>query len=139
MDEEVYYDDDLWFTHKGCEGNHYLIGNPHTHPGRMWAWCPKKQGTIFVSKAEMDEISDKAKTWIHGFLMGNQPAPPTGKDGFTDFRSQEYKTWTKAAELFTQTGSWSTEERFCNDCGDKLLASEDTEFCVSCRVKKKLQ
>ena len=85
MDNDLKYDSDLWFEHKGCEGKHYLIGNPHTFPVRMWAWCPKKETTFFVSKSQIGEMSLQTKYWIKGFLTGNQPKPPAEENEDVDF------------------------------------------------------
>jgi len=134
MKEKIDYKENLWFEHLGCEGKHYLIGNPHTFPGRMWAWCPKKERTFFVSKSEMGSMSEQAESWIKGFLSGNQPSPPTNEEGDVDFDSKEYKTWSKAAELFLDTGYWwSGEVRKCENCETELLASELEDICSECQ------
>ena len=72
MKDDLEYDDCLWFYHKGCEGRHYLLGNPHTHYGRMFAWCPEKNTTFCVSESEMNEMSNESKYWIKGFLSGSE-------------------------------------------------------------------
>ena len=96
----------FWFKHKGCEGKHYLIGNPHTFPGRILAWCPIKKIDFCVSKAEMDEISESAQYWLEGFLAGNQPYPPLDDNGDVDFESPEYKNWLLEIKEFRKTGDW---------------------------------
>ena len=75
------YDEMLWFEHKGCDGKHYFLGNPHTFPGRMWAWCPVKESSFFVSKIEILKTSDQAEYWIKGFLSSNEPQPPADENG----------------------------------------------------------
>lgn len=70
--EEINVDDKLWFYHKGCEDKHYLIGNPHTHAGRMLAWCSNKNVTFCVSESEIEDMSLESKYWIRGFLSGNE-------------------------------------------------------------------
>lgn len=101
------FDEKLWFTMGShCEGKHYLIGNPHTFFGRMWAWCPNKERTFFVSKAEMEDYSVEASYWIQGFLTGNQPEPPYKKDETLTFESVEYQNWLKKVEKFNETGYW---------------------------------
>ncbi|MDO1451752.1 hypothetical protein Q0590_36095 [Rhodocytophaga aerolata] len=105
------YDEKLWFFHKGCQGKHYLIGNPHTFKGRMWAWCEHKQRSFFVSKSEISECSEQTTYWIAGFLTGNEPSPPTDKEGDVNFESQEYKAWQKATQEFRQIGYWPEDEQ----------------------------
>jgi hypothetical protein len=73
--EEVELDEKLWFYHKGCEDKHYLLGNPHTHPGRMYAWCPKKKTVFCVSEVEMEDKSVESEYWIKGFLSGSEEIP----------------------------------------------------------------
>lgn len=104
--KKINYDDNLWFEHKGCEGKHYLIGNPHTFTGRMWAYCPKKNKTFFVSKSDIGDKSIETDYWIKGFLTGNQPAPPKDKNDDVDFESQAYKDWIKKVDKFEKTGLW---------------------------------
>lgn len=106
MTNDLIFDSDLWFEHNGCEGKHYLLGNPHTFPGRMWAWCPKKETAFCVSKSEIGEMSIQAKFWIKGFLIGNQPKPPLNKNNEVDYESQEYKDWKIKVDEFEETGLW---------------------------------
>lgn len=100
------YDEALWFHHRGCTGKHYLLGNPHTFPGRMQAWCPMKGRSFFVSKAEMLEASPESKYWVSGFLAGAEPEPPKNAERDVDFESQEYKKWEQRVAEFHQSGSW---------------------------------
>lgn len=104
--EKTQYDENLWFEHKGCAGKHFLIGNPHTFPGRILAFCPKKDKTFFVSKNEIGNMSQQSDYWIKGFLIGNQPEPPTDENDDVDFGSKEYIEWTKKVKLFNETGDW---------------------------------
>jgi hypothetical protein len=101
----------LWFEHLGCRGRHYLIGNPHTVPGRMFAWCPRECCSVFVSRADIGRMSRAARYWIEGFLHGNEPAPPSGPDGPPDFSSRDYRSWRLDAEQFRSTGEWPTRRR----------------------------
>jgi hypothetical protein len=73
--EEVKYDEKLWFFHKNCSGEHFLLGNPHTHPERMYAWCPAKKHCFCVSDSEIEGRSIEAEYWIKGFLSGNESRP----------------------------------------------------------------
>ena len=109
MTEEIIYDEKLWFEHKGCEGKHYLLGNPHTVAGRMLAWCLKENRSFFISKPDIGERSEFADYWIKGFLSGNQPEPPLDENG-TAFGSKEYEEWQKKIEEFEKTGRWEHDE-----------------------------
>jgi len=105
------YDPALWFHHTGCSGNHYLLGNPHTFAGRMYAWCPLKQRTFFVSKSAIGDSSPEAKYLVMGFLHGAEPAPPTDLQGDTDFDSAEYRAWIAKVSAFQESGSWVDAEQ----------------------------
>lgn len=103
-------DERIWFEHDGCEGKHYMLGNPHTFTGRMYAWCPKRQTSFFVSKSEILNASVECEYWIKGFLSGNQPEPPTDEKGDVNFESKEYKNWIDKITEFEKTGDWELEE-----------------------------
>jgi hypothetical protein len=133
MTNEIQFDENLWFIHKGCEGRHYLIGNPHTFYGRILAWCPKKERSFMVSVSEMEQMSDFSKYWIEGYLKGNEPEPPTDSNEDVDFESAEYKTWIEEVKLFNETGYWSSFDRNCEKCGKVLLKSEPEDICEECR------
>lgn len=109
MSEEIRIDENLWFYHHGCEGKHFLVSNPHTSPGRMWAWCPIKKSGFCVSKAEILESSLQTEYWVKGFLIGNQPAPPTNENEDVDLNSEPYKLWNLKVEEYEQTGNWDEE------------------------------
>jgi hypothetical protein len=96
----------LWFMHLGCAGRHYLLGNPHTVPGRMWAWCPRERCTHFVSRADIGSMSRAAAWWVEGYLHGNEPAPPAGPDGPPDFGSPAYRRWKGKVARFRRSGRW---------------------------------
>jgi hypothetical protein len=96
----------LWFMHLGCTGKHYLLGNPHTVPGRIWAWCPREGCSHFVSFGDMGRMSSASSYWVAGYLSGNQPPPPSGPDGPPDFGSPEYKRWQAKVRRFNKTGAW---------------------------------
>ena len=92
------FDKKLWFMHKGCDGKYYLLGNPHTFLGRIWAWCPLKERTFFLPITEIEEISEYSRCWIDGFLAGSEPPPPTNEDGDIDVDSDQYRKWQKKAK-----------------------------------------
>lgn len=124
MAKKIDYDEKLWFYHHNCEGKHYMIGNPHTFYGRMWAWCPKKERTFFVSKGDIEEQSEATHYWVKGYLYGNQPEPPLGKLDMIDFESEQYHKWQEAVALFIDTGYWTSDPETCENCGRQLLNSE---------------
>ena len=101
-------DRNLWFHHRGCKGRHYLIGNPHTVPGRLYAWCPIEQSSLFLACADISSMSKLARYWVAGFLHGNEPDPPPGEDGPPDFGSPPYKKWQRQALQFRKTGVWKS-------------------------------
>ena len=109
---EQEYNSSLWFTMGShCDGKHFIVGNPHTFPGRFLAWCPEKQVSFFASKVEIEEMSTESRYWIQGFLSGNEPEPPCDETGDVDFESKDYALWSEKCEAFAVTGSWQTQEK----------------------------
>lgn len=102
------YDPARWFEHVGCEGRHFIheTGNPHTLPGRMLGWCPKKQGAFYFSKSEVANASPQAKHWIDGFLAGAEPAPPRDEEGGPDYDSDVGRDWAERVRVFRSSGVW---------------------------------
>lgn len=105
-------DKNLWFTLEcdGCSGRHYILGNPHTFPGRIMGYCPEKNKSFFFSVSEIIDMSIETGYWIKGYLTGNEPSPPQSEDGPVDFNSQEYKHWKKRIKDFHKTGYWNVHE-----------------------------
>ena len=133
METELNIDEHLWFYHKGCTGKHFFIGNPHTFPGRILAWCPQQQKSFFLSVSEVEEMSEYSKYWIKGYLTGNEPSPPTDGNGDVQFSGKEYEEWAEAVDLFATTGYWRDEQRFCSSCEKRMLKSEPEIICEKCR------
>ena len=103
----------LWIKLNHCEGNHYLLGNCHTFPGRMNAYCELKDKTFCVSSNEIIEMTTESDYWIRGFLSGNEPEPPEELEmEFPDdyFNSERFKKWVTMTEKFKQTGQWDDEK-----------------------------
>ena len=101
------FDDQLWFLMgEHCEGKHYILGNPHTFPGRFLAWCPCKQVSFFASLAGVENCSVESRYWFQGLLHGSEPSPPRNSEGDIDFDSLEYAEWLKRCEDFRATGYW---------------------------------
>ena len=108
--KEPIFDKKLSFNHKGCEGPHYFLGNPHTFPGRILAWCPVKKQSFCVSKSEISNCSVEAEYWLKGFLIGNQPAPPLSNDKNPELTEKEIKNWKRKLTRFENEGTWEQEE-----------------------------
>lgn len=105
------FDRALWFEHRGCRGRHYLLGNPHTVPGRMLAWCPREQHSLFVARTDIGRMSRAARYWIEGYLHGSEPAPPPGPDGPPEFGSPAYRRWQRQTAQFRAHGTWPAPRR----------------------------
>ena len=100
-------DSNLWIELDHCEGEHYLIGNCHTFPGRMNAYCTKKETTFCVSLSEISNMSEQSRYWIKGFLTGNEPEPPEELENETPeqyFNSERYRNWLTQTEAFRKNG-----------------------------------
>jgi hypothetical protein len=69
------HDPELWIEAHGFDGRCYLLGNPHTHLGRMVVWVESLKDVAYVSKDEIKNASEAARRWIEGFLHGNEPTP----------------------------------------------------------------
>ena len=106
MSKHPKYNTDLWFEHKGCTGKHFILGNPHTFIGRIYAWCPVKQTAFCVSRTEIGKLSNEAEYWIKGYLTGQQPVPPTNENDEIDYQSKEFKEWEKKVDIYEKTGDW---------------------------------
>lgn len=103
---EPVVDEHLWFTHKHCqydsESKHFVIGNCHTFPGRMHAWCPVGKRLFCVSRQEMSEYSYELEWWMRGFLHGNEPEP-TDREKDESWHDPRY---LKCVEAFHRDGVW---------------------------------
>ena len=83
------------------EKAHFLIGSAHTHPGRMWAWCPSRQKHMMISKSEIVACSRESSYWIAGFLHGNAPSCPTAPDGgYLPADDARVQRWREAVQEF---------------------------------------
>jgi hypothetical protein len=67
-------DPDLWVEVAGHDGKLFIMGNPHTFPGRITGWSYEGNHSLYFSKAEVTAASDAARWWIDGFLHGNEPS-----------------------------------------------------------------
>ena len=136
--EAFQYDQELWFTQEWCDEKHFLLGNPHTFPGRMAGWCPKQQLGFCVSRSEMLTCSTATRYWVQGFLSGNEPGLPTNEEGdiIDDEDDPRVKKWRAAIELFATTGIWVVTDRHCEKCGEALLPSQVGMLCKQCFVEK---
>jgi len=105
-------DDWLWISLAACPARDFLVGNCHTFPGRMAAYCPHRDQGFCVSLAEIEEMSPEAERWVRGFLAGNEPEPehmfgPSIHDA-TD-SDDRWPRWREAVANFRRTGDWEPE------------------------------
>jgi hypothetical protein len=95
----------LWISTGGCVERDYLSGNPHTFPGRMETYCPHQpydRRSFSVSKDKILECSSEAEQWIAGYLVGNEPGPPSDDDMTAG--------WLDRIHAFHRTGVWPQPE-----------------------------
>jgi hypothetical protein len=69
------HDPELWVEAHGFDGRCFLLGNPHTHLGRMVVWVESLRDVAYISKYDVENASEAARRWIEGFLHGNEPSP----------------------------------------------------------------
>ena len=93
------FDENLWFIHKCCKEKHYLTGNSRFFHGKVYAWCPKKSQSIYVSISEIGSMSIFCNYWINGYLSGSTPNAPTNTKGDIDFLGDEYKKWENSSKI----------------------------------------
>ncbi|MCK4499627.1 hypothetical protein KAU11_03975 [Candidatus Babeliales bacterium] len=62
--------------------------------------------SFFASKEEFSQVSQAAKYWIQGFLVGNEPCAPINADGDVNFESKEYAAWEEKIKELHETGYW---------------------------------
>jgi hypothetical protein len=103
-------DERLWID-RGCAGYDFLVGNCHTFPGGMAAYCPHGDGgrDVCVSLGEIREMSDESALWTAGFLAGNEPSGEAMfGDAWADVGRRDYREaeWQRAALEFRRTGEW---------------------------------
>jgi hypothetical protein len=65
---------ELWVKVEGHEGRSYLLGNAHSHRGRIWAWNHALGFASSISTYQVLDASDGARRWMDGFLCGNEPS-----------------------------------------------------------------
>ena len=105
--EEI--DETLWIRVDACDSHDYLVGNSHTFPGRMSAYCPTDGIHYSVSLSEIEEMSPEARRWVAGFLAGNEPRPedmfgPAIHDAYDS--DPRWRRWRDAIAEFRNSGSW---------------------------------
>lgn len=94
---------------RGVEGKGYILGNPHTHLGRMTAWFDRAGAALHFSKEEIVEASELARVWIDGFLAGSEPSPESMfGEGIheTDDQDSRLQRWRDAIRVYRKTGYW---------------------------------
>ena len=102
-------DERLWVTIEGCDERHVLVGNPHTHQGRMAVRCPR-HGGFNISRSDVVDASDLARVWIDGFLNGSEPRPEDmfgdGIHLLDDDHDPRWLRWRAAVGEYRRTGDW---------------------------------
>ena len=124
--EPVVQDERLWFL-GSCGQRDILLGNAHTFPGRISAWCPHEQTGYSVSLAEIEEMSTEARYFITGFLAGNEPGYPL--DAVGEESDADMTAWYSALARFRRTGYWAGGWATCGSCGCVLLPDSAEDFC----------
>jgi hypothetical protein len=111
------FDPDLWVVANGYNGRLFLLGNAHTHRGRMYAWSEALKMGTDVSKYDVTDASDAAHRWIEGFLSGNEPSPAEylGIDELAVAQLNDddprWARWQAALADFRETGTMPTLSR----------------------------
>lgn len=103
----AHVDPELWIlTYKHPSHREYLVGNSHTFPGRMSAYCPEENRGFSVSKFEIERCSAYSRRWIDGFLHGNTPPAPDDDDVTPREWESRFARWRELAATFHETGQW---------------------------------
>jgi hypothetical protein len=98
-------DPELWFECAHHPGERdYIVREPwQTFPGRIHAWCQKRQVSFRVSKVQMpDKVPTATRYWVDGFLIGNTPRQPVADD----FDDPAVVAWRSKVEQFLVDGVW---------------------------------
>ena len=136
LDSEYEIDDCLWVEiNDDCgTARHYLVGNPHTHPGRIEVYCPAMEKHTRISKSEIMSCSRESEYWILGYLHGNCPDPPTDAGG-SRLRDDHPSMveWRESREEFPQTGYWSGNPQRCEYCRGRVTRTTLDRVCRDCR------
>lgn len=134
-DSEYELDDALWvdISDQCGSARHYLVGNPHTYPGRMEVYCPALQRFTRISMSAIISCSQESRYWIQGYLHGTCPDPPTDDDGniLTDDHP-DMAEWRASREEFPRTGYWSTVPQRCNYCRKRVTRTARDPVCQDC-------
>ncbi len=107
--EQEEIDEKLWVRTSDCQDRDYLVGQCHTFPGRMSAYCPSKGVHYSLSFSEIDEMSADSERWVAGFLAGNEPRPEDMfGPGIHDAHDSDprWERWRRAVAEFRATGAW---------------------------------
>lgn len=101
---------DLWVEVDGYPGKLFIMGNPHTFPGRITGWSYDNDESLYFSKNEITASSEAARWWIEGYLHGAEPEPdeylgvhPHDVDDM-DNGDPRLNQWLDALATFRQNG-----------------------------------
>lgn len=100
QDSQAPVDERLWFE-APCGRRDVIVGNGHTYPGRMAAWCPHGGVGYNVSYGEMGAMSDESRYFVAGFLAGNEPSVCDD----SEITEADMVAWQSARRRFRVTGS----------------------------------
>ncbi|HXS63217.1 MAG TPA: hypothetical protein VN767_10085 [Streptosporangiaceae bacterium] len=125
-DVPVVADERLWFE-AACGGRDFIVGNGHTFPGRLAAWCPHQRVGYNVSLGEMGAMPVETRYFVAGFLAGHEPGYPVDEQGDSD--EADLTAWRSATRRFRRTGSWFGRWGTCEECGCVLLPDSAASRC----------
>jgi hypothetical protein len=93
-------DPELWFPCPHHEGARDILypSSANTFPGRMPAWCERRQVSFRVSLSSLpDDLPVATRLWGRGFLAGSVPQ----LDDDTDPETRQ-----RQVDAFLATGTW---------------------------------
>lgn len=102
-------DPELWFPCRHNPHTRDYLGNHrwHTFPGRMAAYCPARQASFRVSRAELpSDLPLATRYWVEGFLAGNMPRQPDAEDD----GDPAIRHWEIVRDTYFETGYWPQGE-----------------------------
>ncbi|MCU1484899.1 MAG: hypothetical protein JWN67_1645 [Actinomycetia bacterium] len=134
--EPPLYDDALSLVlHGGSTA--FLLGNPHTFPGRFNVYIPDQHLVLTCSLSDVESSSVLAGAWLRGFLAGNEPSPyeyfGDAADELAD-HGPEMTAWRALCDEFRRTGT-AAPYLWCEGCGAPQLAELARPTCFRCGVE----
>jgi hypothetical protein len=91
----------------------YIEGNAHTHRGRMHIYFPHLGYDLTHSVDEIDSMSEAARWWIQGFLVGSEPnifeylgIDDIPEDETPEPTATDYDRWRRFNSRCRAAGQW---------------------------------